>query len=181
VARFVADGRSSVHTLITSPETAGVDTQRSFQDIAAAGKGTCSDLQDHERVLRRILGLAFGREFDRDLTLVEQAVAAATDRVDTRSLDLVRRGGAPLLAALRTQPVPDALLNACVRRPRRQTMRELVAALGQTATPPHSRQAIAWVLQRVLDLPLPPIEPVTATVPIDVVPQLRDRTGQLPD
>ncbi|MEO6596353.1 MAG: hypothetical protein ABIP94_16510, partial [Planctomycetota bacterium] len=180
VRSFVANGRSFVHTLVTSPDLAGQDTQFRFAQIATAGKGTCTDLGAHDRVLQRVLTAAFGREFDQDLTAVTRAIMAAQTQIDVAALDLARRGGPDLARELRRNPVPLTLLNALVRRPRSSVARELVDQLGLPATPYHSRQAIASVLQRILELPLPPIDPTTAQRPDDhELERLRRRTEAL--
>jgi pSer/pThr/pTyr-binding forkhead associated (FHA) protein len=158
VRHFAGDGRSFLHTLVTSPVSAGQDTHRDFSEIASAGKGSCEDLVAHDRVLQRVLTLAFGSQFDRDVDSVLRAVDERSARVDVKALDLARRGGPQLARALQEQPVPVTLLNALVRRPRRATAIELIDMLGQRNTPDHTRQAVAWVLQRLFDLPLPPID-----------------------
>ena len=48
-----------------------------------------------------------------------------------------------------------------VRLPKRPVIEQLVRTLAYPTTPPHTRQAIAWVLQRVFDLSTPPVDPIT--------------------
>lgn len=169
VGAFAKNGRSFVHTLVTSPESAGADTHRSFEAIARAGNGTCAPLQSRDRVMQRVLSLAFGREFDQDLVAVTESVETASARVDVRALDLARRGGADLARELRRNPVPTSLVNALVRRPRQDTALELVAMLRDPEVPAHTLQAVAWVLQRVLELSAPPADPFTAERPSGAV------------
>ncbi|MGB3969608.1 MAG: vWA domain-containing protein, partial [Planctomycetota bacterium] len=165
VASFAKNGRSFVHTLVTSPDQAGADTHAVFREIAAAGKGTCQGLNLRDRVLQRVLTLAFGREFDQDLAVVIRAVEAEQRRVDVKALDLARRGGPELAAALRQDPVPQELWNALVRRPRRAIAEQMVEMLGATDTPAVSRQAIAAALQRIFEMSVPPIDPADPEPP----------------
>lgn len=171
VRAFAQNGRSFVHTLVTSPESAGPDTRQPFAAIAKAGKGESLDLEQHERVMQRVLTLAFGREFDRDIASVIETVTAAANRTETWALDLARRGGRELDAALRRQPVDYALLVALTRRPRQQVALELVQMFGDANTPAHTRQAVAWALQRMLELGEPPLDPCHDEVP--GAPELR--------
>ncbi len=165
VRGFVGDRRSFVHTLVTSPDRAGEDTVDVFRSIAAAGNGASEPIEHHDRVLQRVLSLAFGREFDRDLEAVIRSVERERDRVDVASLHLVRRGGDVLRRALLQRPVTTELWNAVVRRPRRATATVLLDLLGDPRTPLHTRHACAAALQRVLELPVPPIEPESGEPP----------------
>ncbi len=165
VRSFTRDGRSFVHTLLTSREHLEDDATKAFVAIAAAGHGTCERLEAGDRVLQRVLTLAFGREFDRDLGGVVRAVATDAERVDTRALDLARRGGPALAAALRENPVPQALWNALVKRPRRATVHQLVDLLADRGATEPTRQAVAAALQRIFELPLPPIDPEAGQPP----------------
>ncbi|MBL8729334.1 MAG: FHA domain-containing protein [Planctomycetes bacterium] len=182
VRGFARNGRSFVHTLVTSPDTAGKETRAAFADIAAAGKGTSTDLKAHEKVLQRVLALAFGHDFEADVAAVVQTVQAAAERVDVASLDLAHRGGPDLERALRTDPVPVTLLQALVRRPRRAVALELIDQLGSRSTPEPTRHAIAWVLQRVFTLPLPPVDPERGEPPdAAALSRLQRRAEDLPD
>ncbi|HZN39005.1 MAG TPA: FHA domain-containing protein [Planctomycetota bacterium] len=166
VRRFVADGRSFVHTIVTTPDMAGEDTHERFGEIAKAGKGTCTSLEAHAKILQQVLTLAFGREFDQDLTTVTRAVEEADQRVDVQALALARGGGPQLASELKKNPVPRTLLNALVRRPRQAVVLELIDLLADKETPPHSRHAIAAALQRVLELSVPPIDPMSDESPL---------------
>ncbi|MBL9076703.1 MAG: VWA domain-containing protein [Planctomycetes bacterium] len=182
VRSFHAGGRASVHALVTSPEAVGQEARAAFQAIAAAGGGECLDLAAHERVLQRVLAFAFGREHDADVAAAIATVTAAAERVDAASLDLVHRGGPELAAALRADPVPTMLLQALARRPRRRVAFELTALLGEHRAPEHTRHAIAWVLQRVLELSAPPIDPETgAALDERALQRLRVACGTLPE
>ena len=182
VRGFVADGRSFVHTIVTSPDIAGEDTHERFGEIARAGKGTCTSLEEHAKILQRVLTLAFGREFDQDLTTVTRAVEQADRRIDVAALALARSGGPQLASELRKDPVPRTLLNALVRRPRQTVVLELIDLLGDKATPTQSRHAIAAVLQRVFELSVPPIDPLSdESPPARELDQLRRATKNLPD
>lgn len=160
VAEFVARGNTFVHTLVTSPRDAGPDTHELFRSIAQAGNGECLPLEDHEQVLKRVLEFAFGRQYGDDLAEARD-VLKKTGQTATWALDLSRRGGSDLELALRERHVDAALLNALVRLPKRRVVEQLIRTLGYPKTPTHTRQAVAWVLQRVFDLSQPPIDAVT--------------------
>ncbi len=182
VRAFARNGRSFVHALVTSPDTAGEETRRAFTDIAAAGGGSCMDMKAHEQILQRVLALAFGRDFEQDVANVVQAARDAQDRVDVAALDLAHRGGPDLQRELRREPVPVTLLNALVRRPRREVVRELVDQIGSRSTPEHTRHAIAWVLQRVFSLIAPPVDPERGDPPdTAALSVLRTRCDRLPE
>lgn len=181
VQRFAKDGRSFVHTLVTSPERAGDDTAQQFAAIARAGRGVCEPLANHDRVLQRVLALAFGREFDRDLRQVIASVERECERVDVQALHLARAGGIELARALRQKPLPTEVWNALVRRPRRATTELLVDVLAAPDTPAHSREAVAAALQRIFGLQVPPIDPTTEAPPAQHrVDQLRALAAGLP-
>ena len=48
-----------------------------------------------------------------------------------------------------------------MRLPKRAVVEQLVRIVRYERTPLHSRQAVAWALQRIFDLPLPPVDPIT--------------------
>lgn len=182
VRDFARAPTSFVHTLITSPACADRDTRSAFQRIAEAGKGTCQDLGAEEAVLQRVLTLAFGSEFGRDIAAVIDAAEQEARRLDTEALFLAHRGGPALTAALHTNPVPSPLWNALVQRPRRATAMQLIDLLGAPDTPEPSRHAIAAALQRILDLPVPPIDAIEPTRPAaGELARLRRATARLPD
>ena len=182
VKAFVRDGRSFVHTLVTSPEQAGEDTHTVFRAIAEAGNGSCEGLHTKERVLQRVLTMAFGRDFDQDIATVVRAIEVESERVDTASLALVRLGGPQLAKALRQQPMPATLWNALVRIPRRATAEQLVDVLSERGLAEPIRQAAAAALQRLLELPLPPIDPEPGAEPTaQQLGMLRRAAARLPD
>jgi hypothetical protein len=181
VKAFAKDRRSFVHTLVTSPDRAGEDTHEQFRRIARQGGGVCEPLQNHERVLQRVLTLAFGRQFDQDIDAVVTEAARQRGRVDTASLHLVRRAGPALAAALRQHPVPAPLWNAVVRKPRAAVAEVLLDLLGDRRTPAHTRHAVAAALQRVLALEVPPIDPESSRpASRKKIAELRRRAARLP-
>ena len=182
VRKFVRGGRSYVHTLITTPDRAGDITRRTFAEIAEAGRGVCEPIENRDRVLQKVLTLAFGREYAQDLDQVIAHVQQERDRVDVQALHLVRTGGRALRDALRQRPIENTLWNALVRRPRRATAELLLDMLDEKRTPVHTRHACAAALQRLLDLPVPPIDPVHDEPPSPRrIKRLRQLAGQLPD
>ena len=158
VRQFTKNRRSFVHTLITTPDSAGQDTQIQFEEIAKAGRGTCEQISNKDRILQRVLTLAFGPQFENDIEAVIAKVEKERSRVDVKSLHLVRTSGDSLRLALHEHPVPTTLWNALVRRPRRSTATTLINILAEEGTPSHTRHATAAALQRILKLPEPPID-----------------------
>lgn len=182
VRSFTQNGRSFVHTLVTSPTDAGRDTHDAFARIAAAGHGLSDGMHERERVLQRVLSLAFGREFDQDIAAVIRAAEEQASRVDAKALDMVRRGGPELARALRQSPLPTTLWNAVVRRPRRAVGEELVNLVGAEDTKEPLRNAAAAALQRMLQLPLPPVDPIAGDRPTKAaVDRLRLAVARLPE
>lgn len=182
VQAFTLNKRSFVHTLVTSPDRAGEDTRAQFEQIAKAGNGSCEPMQNRDRILQRVLTLAFGPEFGDDISAVIGQVEKERERVDVKSLHLVRVGGTALRQALRERPVATTLWNALVKRPRRQTANLLLDMLADSRTPWHTRHATAAALQRILELPVPPIDTETNDPPSSrYMTRLRDLAKQLPE
>jgi len=182
VRTFTTNGRSFVHTLITSPDRAGDDTKEHFTLIAEAGHGTCEPIENRDRILQRVLTLAFGAQFEEDLKAVISQVDRERERVDVKSLHLVREGGLALRQALRERPVPTTLWNALVKRPRRATAAALLDMLAATSTPSHTRHAAAAALQKIFELPVPPIDTETNDPPsAHRMERLRALAQQLPE
>ena len=182
VQAFTLNKRSFVHTLVTSPDRAGEDTRAQFEQIAKAGNGSCEPIQNRDRILQRVLTLAFGPEFGDDISAVIGQVEKERERVDVKSLHFVREGGTALRQALRQRPVATTLWNALVKRPRRQTANLLLDMLVDSRTPWHTRHATAAALQRILELPVPPIDPDTNEPPSSrYLTRLRDLVKQLPE
>lgn len=182
VRAWCRDGRSAVHTLITNPENAGEVTAHEFERIAANGRGVCQTIADHGQILQRVLTLAFGHEFGEDIDDVVREVDQRRDRVDTRSMHLVREAGPQLAAALLQEPLPEPLWNALVRKPRGPAAVVLLDLLADQRTPPPTRHAVAAALQRILELDKPPIDPHT-NQPASKrrIARLRRRAERLPD
>lgn len=182
VQRFSMNRRSFVHTLITSPERAGNDTRRHFERIAKAGRGTCESIENRDRILQRVLTLAFGTQYENDLKRVTANVDRERRRVDVKSLHLVRQGGRDLRQALRERPVPTTLWNALIKRPRRSTAETLLNLLADSRTPAHTRHAAAAALQHILELPVPPIDTETNDPPSSHrIARLRKLAKELPE
>jgi hypothetical protein len=182
VRRFTQNRRSFVHTLITSPERAGEDTRQHFEQIAEVGRGTCESIENRDRVLQRVLTLAFGSQYEEDLQRVIGEVDQERARVDVKSLHLVRSGGRELRQALRERPVPITLWNALVKRPRRSTVNTLLDLLADQRTPSHTRHATAAALQRIFELPVPPIDTETNEPPSSHrIARLRNLALRFPD
>ena len=156
VRRFAAEPNSAVHTLLTS--STNRDAKDAFTEIAKAGRGLCLPIQDHDRLLRQVLTLAFGTNYENDLDAVQKRLAAEQSSPPTWARDLARRGGPDLAAAMAQNPVPSALVHALLRRPSRAALLELVATLAAPASANAQRQAAAHVLQQKLELRECPIE-----------------------
>lgn len=157
VARFAGSGSSFVHTMVSSPRDVDGDTRAAFERIARKGRGACIDSRDFERLMQQVLSLAFGREHEQTLGQVLLAIRDRNARIETWALDTARAGGDTLFAALRRDPVPEELVRALLVKPRRGTTSQLAQWLGAQDCPAHTRQAIAYVLQRALAMKEPPI------------------------
>ncbi|MFT4514276.1 MAG: hypothetical protein ACI91B_002985 [Planctomycetota bacterium] len=182
VRRFTMNRRSFVHTLITNPERAGDDTRSQFEKIAKAGRGTCEPIKNHDRILQRVLTLAFGTQYGSDVQRVIGQIDKERARIDVKSLHLARQGGRELRQALRDRPVPATLINALVNRPRRGVAITLLDLLADSRTPSHTRHAVAAALQRIFELPVPPIDTESNDPPSSHrIARLRVLAMQLPD
>jgi hypothetical protein len=158
VREFCRDNQSFVHALITTPDAPPADVRSSFGRIAARGQGVCVGLGDQQKVMRSVLSLAFGGNFQRDIDKVYHLVEQRR-HISTWALDLAHRGGQDLQEALLRTPVPDDLVRAMVERPRRRVIRQLVELAADPGTPETAREAAAFVVQKALDLALPPCSP----------------------
>lgn len=181
VRRFSADPSSSVHALLTNGDKG--TAADSFAAIAKAGRGMCCPIEDQRKLLRQVLALAFGSQFENDLDEVQQRLAAERSSPPTWARDLARRGGQDLAAALAGDAAPSALVHALLRpQASRAALLELVAQLSSSASGDAAKQAAAHVLQMRLSLKVPPIDadnprPIASSVAAD----LRQRVLALPE
>ncbi|MCC6673080.1 MAG: VWA domain-containing protein [Planctomycetes bacterium] len=170
VRAFAADGRSHLHAIVTpgdDRERVPGDTLASFGRIATSGRGRAVPLEDEATVLKQVLSLAFGTEYRRDLEEVYRLVEAEQRRIDRQIGDVVFRGDLTRLQReLARDPVPPEVVHALLASPRARTAQILVEMLKRKDLPEPGRQAAGYVLMRMLDLPLPPVDPVRGG-PID--------------
>jgi Mg-chelatase subunit ChlD len=178
--RFAAAPTSAVHALLTSGKhSTAADT---FAEIAKAGRGECFAIEDQKLLLRKVLTLAFGAAFERDLDEVQQRLAAERSSPPTWARDLARRGGDDLAAALASDSIPSALVHALLRNPSRAAMLTLVGVLAEPSSGKPGRQAAAHVLQRALELSQCPIDAENPRpIPQALAAQLRQRALSLPE
>lgn len=180
VRRFTNVTGSSVHTLLTNGERSGA--AESFARIAQLGRGLCCPIADQQRLLRKVLALAFGNEFEQDIDAVLQQLDGDRDSPPTWARDLARRGGPDLLAALDVEVVPSALIHALLRKPSRAVLDELVRALASNSLGAPARNAAAHVLREALDLDAAPVDPQHPKVLGQTeAAALRKQIAQLPD
>jgi hypothetical protein len=168
VRAFCSDGRSSVHAVVTARHD---DVLQAFRRIAEQGRGVCTGLSDRSLILQRVLSLAFGRTFEQDLQEVSRRVAERRQATDARSLELARSGGPALREALSEPTVRPELVAGLCHRTRRRVATQLIGWLGDPGLPETGRQAIAYVLTRIFDLPQPPLDPLAGGPAAE--PQLR--------
>jgi hypothetical protein len=160
VQSFARGQGSFLHTVVTSDGGAPQpDVQAAFAQLAARGGGLCVRADQQDRLLQHILSLAFGREYAADVAAVYRTVVERHSTTATWALDLARRGGPALEAALAKDPVPAPLVHALLRQQHRATTVQLCGLLGRDSFPRHGRHAVAFVLQRLLNLDGPPIDP----------------------
>jgi hypothetical protein len=182
VRRFTDGGTSFVHALVTG--RAGVDgrdVETAFRRIAERGRGVYARIEDPDRILQEVLAAAFGSRYAGNLAIVQQRLAAQRAAPPTWALDLARSGEG-LQKELQRHPVADELVQALLRRPSRAAALQLVKTLGAPASSAAARQAAAYVLQRLLRLAAPPIDPLA---PRPLTPTAADQlraaiTAQLP-
>jgi len=182
VRAFAKNHSAFVHTLIANPDRAGNETVDQFQKIAEAGRGVCETIDNRDRILQRVLTLAFGKQYRQDMRRVIASVDRDRSRVDVASLHLVRKGGAPLVAALKKRPVSTMLYNALIRRPRQHAATTLLNLLDAPKTPLHTRHACAAAIQRIFRLKRPPIDPESGDpLPDYPIARIRSLIQQLPE
>jgi Mg-chelatase subunit ChlD len=78
IRKFVQGGSNSsvVSTIITgSSFDTDEETVHAFRDIAKKGKGVCVSLNREEKVLREIIRIVFGRQFERTLDDIRSYIA----------------------------------------------------------------------------------------------------------
>ncbi len=165
VRAFAGDGRSHVHAILTErrarrPGRDPHDAAAAFQRIVEAGRGVCVQPAESQRVLQQVLTLAFGAKFEQDLAAVTRNLAERRAAGDPRDVALARRGGPGLRQALEQQPVRTSLVDALVANLRQAVARELIDLLRDPAAVESARHAAAYVLQRALELPAPPVDPL---------------------
>jgi hypothetical protein len=184
VKNFAADGRSHVHTMLCggtdlAPAT---DTETSFAAIAKAGNGIMVSFEQRDRLLQQVLSLAIGQQFARDIAEIHDVVEKRLQQTTPEALDLVRRGGLPLEAALRRHPIGEDLVQAMLRREGRAFAQLLEKALRSRSWPEPGRQAAAYVLRRRLGIEQALIAPEQpSTMAPEIATLVRQRIAELPE
>lgn len=161
VKSFAKTDRAVVHAIMTKQNDGTIDpeTRRDYQAIAKAGGGSCISLENERAILNDILALAIGTKFRRDLDNVYKVVErkrsniekSAKRIVDDADLDAIRE------ALTQTRPDDDVVL-ALTHSRNAAIARELIKMLRTSSTPQRTRQAVSYVLQRMLLLSAPPID-----------------------
>jgi len=161
--RFCQDGSTFVHTIVTASDLIGQperDVQRSFQNLARAGRGACVTAERDDTILRQVLSLAVGAEFRDNIDELFTLVEEREGKIATRALDLVRRGDPiELHRELSRAVVDDDVVDALARCGRRQIADLLVQILQDGELPPRGMHAASWALQSLLGLPDPLVDP----------------------
>jgi len=155
VKGFSGNGRSFVHSIVTSPygsDNLEPDTKRSFGDIASAGRGECIGFENESKVLQQVLSLAFGREFRKNLDEASRILDRQKSNVSTFALDLVRREDLVALEDhLRKNPVSDDIVKALARSSSKEIAKFLVTMLKKRDLGQPGRQAATYALGRVMN------------------------------
>ncbi|MGE3171650.1 MAG: VWA domain-containing protein [Planctomycetota bacterium] len=176
VRRFARQQDTRVHALVTGKSITGEDPTDAFRRIAQGGRGECGTVEDHDRILQRVLSLAFGAEFEHNLDAVRRQMRDRSGAPPTWALDLARGGGDALARAFAADLVAPEVVDALLRRPRRAVSLELAELLGSSRLPASGLQAVAHVLGRQLQLDAPPIDPEQPRpLPPQRVAELRQR------
>ena len=158
VNRFIDDGRSSVHAIMTAPDAfRGIeaDTRRAFETIAEAGGGVSLPFEREERILDQVLTLAIGRQFRAAVDDVFRALErrSARERATPRyTLERIR-------SELRKSSPNDRFVESLARSRDLETAQELIRTLTAREVPPAARHAASWALMSILKLRDPPLPP----------------------
>lgn len=166
VRRFTSNGRSFVHAFVTSPNDDGEmtkETQAAFRKIARAGKGECLDFEQEDKILTAVLSLAFGRAYKRSLDEVHRLVDKRNQRISTLAREIVRKADRnQLLKQFSQRPVRDDIVRAILQTRSRACTLHLIDFLKLPKLPPDGRHAASYIVQRVLNLDDPPVDPEQA-------------------
>ncbi len=162
VRRFASNGKSFVHAFVTSPNGRGQltkTTQTAFKKIARTGKGQCLDFDDEAEILQAVLSLAFGRAYKRSLDEVYKLVDKRNQKISVLAREIVRKGDKSLLLKqFSRRPVRDDIVRAIIKSRSRKVTMHLIDFLQMRTLPQEGRHAASYIVQRLLDLPSPPID-----------------------
>ena len=162
-AKFSQNGRSHIHAIITRPSNssrANADTERAFAQIARAGKGTAVKFDDEARILEEIMSLAFGRTEKQSLDEISSLAEGRSDRTTSSARLLVRRGDfASFRHEFGKRVVSHDLVKAIVQNPKPEMLGYLVDFAANSSFSSPGRHAASYILQRLLNLPQPPVNP----------------------
>lgn len=180
---FAGNGRSHLHTIVTKPpasRTPPAEASKQFEAIARAGKGTAAHSGRDDELLRQILTLAFGGEFKSNIDEVYKLVEQRSRSVAPRARDVARHARPEVIVqALRRDPADDEVLKALLREPSRAAVLALIDIAARADSPATSRHAAAFVLQRLLELDDPPVDPERgAPVPASTAHALKKRAQE---
>ncbi len=160
--RFTRDGHSFVHAIMTSPGVmGGIDpkTRRSFERIAKIGKGICLPVEREESILRQVLTLAIGQDFREQVDRVYELLDTREIPVSRTVRDAIANADRTVLEHLLSRPtVPPELMQALCKSRSLDVAEVLIQALTENRVPEHGRQAAAFALQQMLELPEPPVQ-----------------------
>ncbi len=165
VRGFARDGRSFVHSIMTTPHSGSKvqkATEECFADIAEFGNGSCISLEDEQLILKHVFSLAIGHEYQDSIEEVYRIADNRKTKVSTEALDLVRRLDLDRIERqLRKQTVPDDLVKAMSKKRSKELAIYLVGVLKRKQFPAAGREAAAYALKRILNLQAPPIDSET--------------------
>jgi len=110
-----------------------------------------------------VLTLAFGKEYRQNIDEVYRIVEQRRSRIEG---DAARAVASPhrLLEVLARRPVAHDVVQAAIQRGGRDVALGLLDAMADPDFPSHGRHAAAYIIQRLLELPAPPIDPETEAV-----------------
>ena len=155
VRAFIANGRSFVHAIVTSPYGSNAleaDTQKSFGFVAKAGKGECIGFENENRVLQQVMTLAFGREFRKNLDEASRIVQDRKSKVAPFALSMVRsKNFEKLEKSLREGLVSDEVVKALSRSFDKDVASFLVDMLSKRDLGQSGRQAATYALSRMMN------------------------------
>jgi len=165
VRNFARNGRSAVHAIVTKPSSATEITQvteKSFKRIAKDGRGEALAFEDERGILKAVMGLTFGRGEKSSLEEVYRRAELRSKRCSNGSKSIVEKKDLKQLRrGFSKRVISHDLVKAILNHPNAVVLEELVGYTSKGSFPRAGRHAASYILQRLLHLAEPPVDPET--------------------